>query len=61
MDNKETVGFTRRGFLKTGAAAAAGFMILPRHVLGGTGFIAPSDRLNLGYIGTGRPSFDVEK
>lgn len=29
-------------------------MILPRHVLGGNGFIAPSDRINLGYIGTGK-------
>src|SRR5690606_24211654 len=36
------------------AAAAAGFMIMPRHVLGGNGFLAPSDRINLGYIGTGK-------
>jgi predicted dehydrogenase len=40
----------RRGFVKS-AAAAAGFVIVPRHVLGGTGFVAPSDRLNIAGIG----------
>lgn len=59
MDKKESTGFTRRNFLKTGAAAAAGFMVLPRHVLGGTGFIAPSDRINLGYIGTGKQAYGL--
>ena len=34
----------RRDFIKTSAIAAAGFMIVPRHVLG-RGFVAPSDRL----------------
>lgn len=53
------MGFTRRNFLKTGTAAAAGFMILPRHVLGGNGFVAPSDRLNLGYIGTGKQVYTL--
>lgn len=33
---------------------AVAFAIVPRHVLGGHGFIAPSDRLNLGFIGTGK-------
>jgi predicted dehydrogenase len=42
----------RRHFLTT-TATAAGFTILPRHVLGGTGYIAPSDRLNIACIGTG--------
>ena len=44
---------TRRDFLKTGALAAAGLMILPRHVLGGKGFIAPSDKLIVAGIGVG--------
>lgn len=35
---------------------AAAFTILPRNVLGGNGFIAPGDRINLGYIGLGRQS-----
>ncbi|MFN6373692.1 MAG: Gfo/Idh/MocA family protein [Chitinophagia bacterium] len=43
----------RRSFVKTSAAAAAGFMIVPRFVLG-KGYTAPSDMLNLGFIGTGK-------
>lgn len=43
---------SRRGFLKTGATAAAGFMIVPRHVLG-KGYVAPSDKLYLAAIGSG--------
>jgi hypothetical protein len=42
----------RRQFLGSAAAAAA-FSIVPRHVLGGTGFVAPSDKINLAYVGTG--------
>lgn len=52
--NNKTNDYSRRDFLKTGAVAATAFMILPRHVLGGNGFLAPSDRINLGYIGTGK-------
>ena len=44
----------RRNFISSAAIGAAAFSILPRHVLGGNGFIAPSDRLNLGYIGVGK-------
>ncbi|MDX1940125.1 MAG: Gfo/Idh/MocA family oxidoreductase [Saprospiraceae bacterium] len=50
MQDKLTT--TRRRFLKTGALAAGGFMIVPRHVLG-RGFIAPSDKLNIAAIGAG--------
>ena len=39
--------------MKNTGMAAAGFMIVPRHVLGGTGFIAPSDKLNIAGIGAG--------
>jgi hypothetical protein len=42
----------RRTFLGT-AAASAVFTVVPRSVLGGAGFIAPSDKVNLGYIGCG--------
>jgi predicted dehydrogenase len=42
----------RRKFL--GAAAASGaFTIVPRHVLGGQGIVAPSDKITVGYIGCG--------
>lgn len=44
----------RKDFLKNTMLAAAGLTIVPRHVLGGTNFLAPSDRINLGYIGTGK-------
>lgn len=45
-------GFNRRNFIKGGIAAAAGFMIVPRHVLG-RGFVAPSDKLVIAGIGAG--------
>src|SRR5204862_4866393 len=35
------------------AISAAGFTILPRHVLGGKNFVAPSDKITLAYIGVG--------
>lgn len=44
---------SRRDFVKTASLAAAGFMIVPRHVLGGKGFIAPSDRLVIAGVGVG--------
>lgn len=44
---------SRRDFVKTASLAAAGFMIVPRHVLGGKGFIAPSDRLIVAGVGAG--------
>lgn len=44
---------SRRDFIRSAATAAAAFMIVPRHVLGGTGFIAPSDKLQVAGIGVG--------
>ncbi|PTX43146.1 hypothetical protein C8P64_1672 [Christiangramia gaetbulicola] len=44
---------SRRNFMKKSAIAATGFMIVPRHVLGGPGFIAPSDKLLIAGIGVG--------
>jgi predicted dehydrogenase len=53
-DKKEdSVSSSRRSFIKTAGLAAAGFMIVPRHVLGGTGFTAPSDRLQVAGVGVG--------
>jgi hypothetical protein len=43
----------RREFLGSAAAASLAFTIVPRHVLGGPGYIAPSDKITLGYIGCG--------
>jgi predicted dehydrogenase len=36
-----------------GAVASAAFMIVPRHVLGGPGHTAPSEKLNIAGIGVG--------
>jgi predicted dehydrogenase len=44
---------SRRAFLKTLGLTTAAFTILPRHVLGGNGFIAPSDTLYIAGIGVG--------
>lgn len=46
-------GNSRRDFIKNTALGAAGFMIVPRHVLGGKGFLAPSDRLTIAGVGVG--------
>ena len=43
----------RRDFIKKSTAVAAAFTIVPRYVLGGTGFIAPSDKLNIACVGVG--------
>jgi len=46
-------GQGRRRFITTGSAAAAALTIVPRHVLGGRGFVAPSDKVNVAIIGAG--------
>ncbi len=46
-------GMTRRSFIGRTALATTAFTILPRHVLGGQGFVAPSDKLNIACIGIG--------
>ena len=46
---------SRRKFVKQSLQAAAAFTIIPRFVMG-RGYLAPSDKINLGYIGTGKQS-----
>ncbi len=50
---KSSLNNSRRTFIRNTALTAAGFIIVPRHVLGGKGFIAPSDRLVVAGIGVG--------
>jgi hypothetical protein len=50
---KQKKNMNRRKFIGSTAAAAAAFTVVPRHVLGGPGFIAPNDKVNLAYIGCG--------
>ncbi|QMU31347.1 Gfo/Idh/MocA family oxidoreductase [Adhaeribacter radiodurans] len=45
--------FNRRDFIKGAALTAASFYIFPRHVLGGPGFVAPSDKFNIAGVGVG--------
>ena len=44
---------TRRQLMLAGGAAASAFTIVPRHVLGGVGFVAPSEKITLACIGFG--------
>ncbi|WP_417444849.1 Gfo/Idh/MocA family protein [Joostella sp.] len=51
-NSKKTKDNSRRNFIKNSALASS-FLIVPRHVLGGVGYMAPSDRLNIAAIGAG--------
>ena len=44
---------SRRNFIKKSSVIGAGIFIVPRNVLGGQGYISPSDQLNLAAIGSG--------
>ncbi|WP_022825047.1 Gfo/Idh/MocA family protein [Hymenobacter norwichensis] len=44
---------SRREFITKSAVAAAGIMIVPRFVLGGRGYTAPSDQLVIAGVGVG--------
>jgi predicted dehydrogenase len=46
-------GMSRRDFIGVAGAAAAAFTIVPRHVLGGPGYMSPSDMVNIAGIGVG--------
>lgn len=43
----------RRTFLKASGITIPAFYVFPRHVLGGKGFRAPSDKLNIASVGAG--------
>lgn len=53
MSRKQTSESTRRQFITTTASAVAAATILPRHVLGGPRFVAPSDKVNVAIVGVG--------
>ncbi len=59
MKKEKTNSLTRRGFVATTAKAITGFLIIPRFVMGGKSqagvpYMAPSDLINLGFIGVGK-------
>ena len=53
MSDQNDSKIPRRQFLQHAAAATAGFTIVPRHVLAGSGQLAPSDRFNVAGVGVG--------
>lgn len=50
-DPKQTS--SRRNFIRNSVLVAGGLLIVPRHVLGGKGYVAPSDQLTVAAIGAG--------
>ena len=46
-------GLTRRNFVQGASTLALAGMTVPRHVLGGMGYQAPSDTLNIAIVGAG--------
>ncbi|MEP7322401.1 MAG: Gfo/Idh/MocA family oxidoreductase [Saprospiraceae bacterium] len=59
MKKQKSDTLERRDFIKKTGLGVAGFFIVPRHVLGGkksdgTFYLAPSDIISLGFIGTGK-------
>ena len=51
---------SRRNFIK-GAAIVSSFFIVPRRVLGGPGYLAPSDKITFGFIGCGKQSEGLQR
>ena len=43
----------RRKFIKHTTIASVAAMIIPRHVLGGVGYVSPSDQIRIATIGAG--------
>jgi predicted dehydrogenase len=52
-DTPQNSNPTRRAFLASSAASAGAFLIVPRKVLGGPGYISPNDKINVAIIGCG--------
>lgn len=52
--SKKNQRTSRKDFLKKSALGIASFTIVPRFVLGGKGFTAPSDKITIGFIGNGK-------
>jgi predicted dehydrogenase len=51
MESKNSMN--RRKFIGSAVTSAAAITVVPRHVLGGSGFVAPSDKITVANIGCG--------
>lgn len=61
MEKDTFSALSRRKFIGQASATLSAFLIVPRYVLGGkradgSAYLAPSDIINLGFIGTGKQS-----
>lgn len=52
-EQRKSLQLSRRQFMLTSGAAATAFSIVPRHVLGGAGFVPPSEKITMAIIGCG--------
>src|SRR5690348_13418388 len=59
LSTKSSTSRSRREFLGQSAGAALAFSIVPRYVLGGPGFVPPSDKVNIAFIGVGAQGLRV--
>ncbi|MBL6648195.1 MAG: gfo/Idh/MocA family oxidoreductase, partial [Flavobacteriaceae bacterium] len=50
---------SRRKFIKKTSIISSGLFIIPRNVLGGSGYTAPSDQLLIASIGSGGKGGDI--
>ena len=50
---KQSPKVSRRDFMGGAVSTIAAFTIVPRHVLGGSGYVPPSEKLNIAGIGAG--------
>lgn len=52
-DSSQDSGLSRRRFLAESSVVAAAVAVVPAHVLGGARHVAPSEKINIAYIGCG--------
>jgi predicted dehydrogenase len=50
---------SRRQFLRQSTITVAGLTIVPRRVLGGAGYVPPSDKVNMAFVGVGSQGLRV--
>lgn len=59
-NKKASAQLSRRQFLRQSSIVTAGVLIVPRYVIGGKGYTAPSDMISLGFIGTGKQAMGLQ-